>query len=108
MHLVSDVMEHICKLQKLVKLSSIERDVYAFLLMNNQDFENRPILYKKLTKYVTKKRKNITPHIQVLDCKKVLTLTYDDIWVDGKLTTNVMHIQIHSLETVELLLKKQD
>ncbi len=108
MHLISEVMEHICNLQKIVKLSSIERDLYMFLLMHNRDFENRPILYKKLTEYVTKDRKNITPHIQNLDCKRVLTLTYEDIFKDGKVINNVMHIQIHPLETVELLLNKQD
>lgn len=108
MHLASMVLEHIRDIQKIVKLSSIERDIYAFLLMKNGGFENKPILYEEITEYVAKDRKNITPHIQNLDHKKVLTLTYEEISKDGKLITNVMHTQIHSLETVKFLLKIQD
>ncbi len=108
MHLASMVLEHICDIQKIVKLSSIERDIYAFLLMKNGGFENKPILYEEITEYVAKDRKNITPHVQILDHKKLLTLTYEEILKDEKLITNVMHTQIHSLETVKLLLKIQD
>jgi len=108
MHLTSMVLEHIRDIQKIVKLSSTERDIYAFLLMKNGGFENKPILYEEITEYIAKDRKNITPHIQILDQKKILTLTYEEILKDGKLITNVMHTQIHSLETVKLLLKIQD
>jgi hypothetical protein len=106
MHLVSTLLEHMCNLKKIVRLSSSQRDIYLFLIMRNQNFEKQSILYEEFNSYTPKNRKNITPHIQALDRKKVLTLTYAKASVNGEIFSNVMQIQLHALETVKLLLNK--
>jgi len=105
----AELLSHTKEVFKIIgkKISPSGRNLYTYLLMENEDFEEHKIFYEDLENYLNIKRTNIRENFKPLQGLKLLTKEHrTSTNKTGNLKPNIMFIRLHSLYEIRESNKK--